>query len=418
MIRPPRFGFGATVSLAVALCSSFSTPSVQSDELFVADRATDRILGFDPTTGAMTRVLTQLDVGSIPTSLAFGPGGYLYVGNLGSGKVQQIDPVTGDFVNENFAIIGGVGGLAYDAGNPGDPDDDVLYVSEFGSFDGDEVYRFDKDGTMIEPLDVIGTGSSASGRAGVALRDGDLYVSTFGETGFFFGTVLKYDGGSGFTNVETVASDFSPPTLNGANGLTFDSAGDLYVAGLLSQGVMKFDLSGGPATAGTPFGPSIPYPSGLMAVDEGATEVIYVTSLGNDNPADQIYGNYLFPGAVYKFDAANEDLIGGAPFISSGGASDHNDDGSVDGDDLVVWEGEFGATEDSDADADNDGDADGADFLAWQRNVGKLGDFQPTAIALYQPAVATARPVPEPASAVLWAAAGLGVYGVRRRRRR
>ena len=395
-----------------------------ADELFVADRATNRVLGFDAATGAFTRVLVDEGL-STPTSLVFGPGGFLYVGNLGNSTVMKVDPVTG--AKSIFADItlpadegrvGGVGGLAYDEGDPGDPDDDVLFVSEIGNFDGDEVYRFDKNGAEL-PASAIGTGSSASGRAGMALRDGDLYVSSFGEPQFFFGTVLKYDGASDFVDVETVASDFSPPaTLNGASGLAFDSAGDLYVAGLFSQGVMKFSIDGGPATSGTPFGFSIPYPSGLLTADEGGTEVIYVTSLGNDRLGDALYGNTLFPGAVYKFDVATGDLIGGAPLIASGGVSDHNNDGLVNGEDLDIWGFEFGATELAGADADSDGDADGADFLAWQRNVGKLGDFQPTAVALYQPIEVLADAVPEPSGLALLATAALATGGVRRRRPR
>ena len=48
--------------------------------------------------------------------------------------------------------------------------------------------------------------------------------------------------------------------------------------------------------------------------------------------------------------------------------ADFNDDGTVDGDDLAQWQGDFGANGDSDSDHDND--SDGRDFLAWQRNVG------------------------------------------------
>ena len=51
--------------------------------------------------------------------------------------------------------------------------------------------------------------------------------------------------------------------------------------------------------------------------------------------------------------------------------TDFNHDGSVDGEDLVVWGGSYGV--DNGADADGDGDSDGADFLAWQRSYGAGG---------------------------------------------
>ena len=48
--------------------------------------------------------------------------------------------------------------------------------------------------------------------------------------------------------------------------------------------------------------------------------------------------------------------------------ADFNQDGSVDGDDLVRWQQQWGPLQG--ADADGDGDSDGADFLAWQRQLG------------------------------------------------
>jgi hypothetical protein len=75
-------------------------------------------------------------------------------------------------------------------------------------------------------------------------------------------------------------------------------------------------------------------------------------------------------------------------------AADFDEDGDVDGDDLTQWQGDFGPSASSDA--DNDGDSDGADFLAWQQQLG--GGL---------PATDAAVVVPEPASALLLAAATL-----------
>jgi hypothetical protein len=47
---------------------------------------------------------------------------------------------------------------------------------------------------------------------------------------------------------------------------------------------------------------------------------------------------------------------------------DFNDDGDVDGDDLLEWKNSFGQSVGADADAD--GDTDGTDFLIWQRHSG------------------------------------------------
>jgi hypothetical protein len=49
-------------------------------------------------------------------------------------------------------------------------------------------------------------------------------------------------------------------------------------------------------------------------------------------------------------------------------AGDFDNDGDVDGNDLIQWRGDFGV--DDDSDADDDGDSDGNDFLVWQRELG------------------------------------------------
>jgi hypothetical protein len=64
--------------------------------------------------------------------------------------------------------------------------------------------------------------------------------------------------------------------------------------------------------------------------------------------------------------------------------ADFNNDGHVDGADLMIWKGAFGAT--ADGDANGDTRSDGADFLVWQQQEG---------------AAPGVRAVPEPATAVL-----------------
>ncbi len=68
---------------------------------------------------------------------------------------------------------------------------------------------------------------------------------------------------------------------------------------------------------------------------------------------------------------------------------DFNNDGSVDGDDLSQWEGDYGINGGSDA--DTDGDSDGLDFLIWQQNANASGGSLAAASAS----------VPEPTSALL-----------------
>jgi hypothetical protein len=69
-----------------------------------------------------------------------------------------------------------------------------------------------------------------------------------------------------------------------------------------------------------------------------------------------------------------------AQMIASNPA-DFDNDGDVDGQDLLDWRGDFGGPG---SDADDDGDTDGNDFLVWQRELGA------------GPAVATSASIPEP----------------------
>jgi hypothetical protein len=85
-------------------------------------------------------------------------------------------------------------------------------------------------------------------------------------------------------------------------------------------------------------------------------------------------------------------------------AVDFNNDGSVDGDDLVRWQQSLGAS--ANADADSDGDSDGADFLAWQR---QLESGQPLSNVV---------PVPEPAGWMAGLASAVALIGFRHKGRR
>jgi hypothetical protein len=79
---------------------------------------------------------------------------------------------------------------------------------------------------------------------------------------------------------------------------------------------------------------------------------------------------------------------------------DFNNNGAVDGNDLIQWQGDFGVNALSDA--DNDGDSDGADFLTWQRQLGG-----PSSMAANSP-------VPEPTTA-RWALTILAMAAVAQR---
>lgn len=370
-------------------------------ELLVTDRASNRLLAFDDSTGEFLRVVTDTGLDS-PSGITLGPGGLIYVSNSAGGPLEgmapsvvSVDPVTGETLPFTSQVFG-PGGVGYhEASN-------TLFVSEFGNFDGDEVFRFDSGGSLMQTL---GTGGVPTGRAGIAFdSEGNLYVSESNFSGFTPGSVLKYDAPVGDptdpfgTSSATFASGADvtlqiPAPAGGFNGLAFDATGNLFVASLLGQAIIKFNVTEGAVTSGAPFGAPLPYPAGVGFAANGD---VLATSLGNNNPMDPFYGGNLFPGSVNVF---NQFYTGASPLLKG----DVDRDGTVAEGDLAGWQQSYGAG--FDGDLDGDFDTDGNDFFLWQQNLGHVGlsgDFQPTAVLRYEPlVVGEARAIPEPSSLAL-----------------
>jgi PEP-CTERM motif-containing protein len=380
-----------SLMVALACTGGVSLPSASAAELLVADQVMNRILAFDATTGAFSRVLVDSGLDQ-PTALVMG-GGFLYVANLQLGNVLKVDPISGAITPHVSGIVTGPSGLAYDTAT------DTLLVSELSSesvqFQGERIFRYTSAGELVQ---TIGVGTGATGRAGMAFDTaGNLYASSFGQGDFFSGSVLKFDGSNNFTALGTYASGNG---LTGANGLAFDGADNLYVAGLLSQSVVKYPPGGEP-DSGTQFGDIVAYPSGVLLAADGN---LLVTSLGNDNPNSPFYPNFLFPGSVIKVDIESGETMGDGPFIGALGEElqgDFVEDELVDSLDLAAWQTAFGVAR------------NGTDFLTWQLNFGNLGDFQPTSIVLYDGTPITATPIPEP-STIWLALLGMGYHCARR----
>jgi DNA-binding beta-propeller fold protein YncE len=262
--------------------SDMAAQSLAAAELLVADRANNQIVAFDPVSGAFKRTLVSTGLDE-PTDLAFGPGGALYVADRGSGNVLKFDPVTGAALGTFVGGIAEPAGLLYDSVN------DELFVAELDNFSGDNIFRFIADGT---PAGTITT--APYGHYGLAFGpNGNLFASDFITDASFNGAVSQYDMANNFAPLGTYASGGG---LVGAAGLAFDASGDLYVASLFGQSVVRYDSSGN--LIGT-FA-SLAYPTDLLFAPDGD---LWVTSLGNNNPGDPIYGEFLFPGAVFKLDA-------------------------------------------------------------------------------------------------------------------
>ena len=119
-------------------------------------------------------------------------------------------------------------------------------------------------------------------------------MSSFAEEPFFSGSVLQleYDPATDALNYAGLFA--AAPELLGANGLAFDAGGDLYVASLFGQSVVKFDLESG-SVVGSSVVAQTAYPSSVLIDTDGN---MLVTSLGNNNPSDPIYPRLVSRGGL------------------------------------------------------------------------------------------------------------------------
>jgi hypothetical protein len=130
-----------------------------------------------------------------------------------------------------------------------------------------------------------------------------------------------------------------------------------------------------------------------------SADFTHTASLGPIYIADA-NGNYV-PGSEHIQLVGSSGIVYRVEPLPTPLAADFDNDGDVDGDDRVQWQGDFGQNGESDADAD--GDSDGDDFLAWQR---QLGSGAP----------APSQAVPEPGALPLLLVSGLVLATARRRR--
>lgn len=404
----PR-GRSLALAFVVLFLATVTTRLASAGEYYVTDRFSHTVLAFDEE-GAFSRVVFEQD-GSLfldePNSLAIGPDGDLLVASVQSERILRIDPATGSastYVDlaSLFGANGAPGGLAYDDATG------ELFVSQLsdgtGLFTGELVARFNSEGTLIQ---LLGIGSGGTGRSGMAFdANGDLYVSALATDQFGSGAVLKYE------RPGSLPGDYAPAGVfasggglqngQGFNGVGFDAEGDLHVAALFGQGLLQFDVESGSVVGSSVSGPPVAYPSGVLVEDDAA---VLVTSLGNNNPADPIYGAFLFPGTIRRVDPSTGES---RPFL----LGDFDGSAEVDGADLAAWESLYGVPNSPGVIGTS-----GRGFLEWQRGLGNegiAGDFQPTDI-VYVPTAPALTTVPEPAAGVLALAAAGGLAVARRR---
>ncbi len=276
-------------------------------EYLVSDRVTNQVFRFSADDGTFLGILIDDNSATngglfLPSSMTIGFDGDLFVTSTGNGLVLRYDAFTGSFLEVFASGLYGPASLLYHEPSA------TLLVGQLGNLgDTDVIARYDADGTRLTDLQA----GPVSGRTGmITTSNGDLLVGSFADE-MFMGAILEFD-----FDAETNAFDYAgilnqSPELSGVNGIAMDAEGDLYVANLFRQSVQKIDMEDGAAVGSTVFA-QLPYPSDVLISNEGQ---VLVTGLGNDNPADEIWGPNVFPGSVMRYDPADGS---GEPFLVGG----------------------------------------------------------------------------------------------------
>ncbi|MGV6860042.1 MAG: cadherin domain-containing protein [bacterium] len=226
------------------------------NQLLVASFNNDRILRFEPTTGAPIDSFGTGNGLDSPIDLVLGPDGLLYVSGYQSHDIQRFNPQTGAFVDK--FVTPGSAGLLGPTGIAFGPDGN-LYVSDYSRGD---VYRFDGGtGAFIDKFITKGTGGLNTPEGIVFGPDGNLYIADYDDS-----EILRFDGQSG-AFIDTFVTAGSG-TLQYPEQITFGPDGSLYVASDNNK-VLRFDGNNGgfidefipagtgglTATTGVAFGP-------------------------------------------------------------------------------------------------------------------------------------------------------------------
>jgi sugar lactone lactonase YvrE len=138
---------------------------------------------------------------------------------------------------------------------------------------------------------------------GIAIYDGDIYVANNGN-GANEGYVEEYSANG--TPIEQYVSD-----LNGPRGITFDSAGDLFVVNQTSGNVVEIPVGSAADSIGTPVVSGLGTPN-AVAIENGT---LYVTAVSVHSVSGGVaspYGNtatYLTTANGLAFDSAGNLLV-------------------------------------------------------------------------------------------------------------
>jgi sugar lactone lactonase YvrE len=236
---------------------------------------------------------------------------------------------TNDGVSLGTLIAPGTGGLT-DARGVAVGSNGDLFVADFPN---DNILRFSSNGTFIS---VFASGASVDRPFGITFgTGGDLFVASAGNTSNIarvdgtMGAVINADfttesgfvlGGPHFLafGTDLAVTDlaghlfrYDPVTgvgtsgvaLDNPSGVTFDAAGDLFVAQRISDNVLEYPSGGGPHSTFIPNGLFAGSPNDLKIGPDGRLYVATSSGIYRFNPDGTLVDSFGTGGRYMAFTA-------------------------------------------------------------------------------------------------------------------
>ncbi len=347
MATPTRLG------VLTAICAASTVPTAWSSDtsMLVSCFSTHSIVRIEPSSGLSQGAISGSAL-SAPLCARIGPDGLLYVASEGNDRILRYNPYSGALVGT--FVQPGLSGLNAPTAMTWGPDGN-LYVA---GFENDAILRFSgQTGAYMGVFVPVGSGGLNGPDNGTTFGpDGHLYVPSY-----YSNRVIRYNGQTG-AFMGYVGGTISKPRV-----LVFDGS-DLLVTSETADGVVRIDWATGanlgykvqPGAGGLdePIGLA-KGPDGDLFVTSGSQHCVYrfdgVTGLSEGIVVPQ--GTPLLTAPVYVTfvpstaspDLNGDGVVNGADLgillsqWSSAGLADLNADGFVDGGDLgellVHWQG-------------------------------------------------------------------------------
>ncbi len=215
----------------VAFVMAAPVAHAQGDQLLALDG--NKIVRYEYPNGKPIDHFVGAGTSNLATgwNIMYGPDGNLYSSCQTTNAIYRFNGQTGQFIDTFIAA--GAGGLVQPLGFAFEGS--FVYVT---SFTGDSVLQYNAvNGTFVKNFILPGTGTLDGAEDIVFDKAGNAWV-----TSYFNDKVLKFNAATGAFISEVLAP--AGKTMNGPEGLAIDSDGNIFISCELSDNIFKIPAGG------------------------------------------------------------------------------------------------------------------------------------------------------------------------------